>query len=74
MAVRASKSIMKNTFEGSRGNSFTKDKFNRVIGAYEGGNFDSPPIQARDITLTLDQTLQEYGERLLQNKRGYCCH
>lgn len=56
---------------GIKGKEFLqKDKFNRVIGAYEGGSFDSPPIQARDITLTLDQTLQEYGERLLQNKRG----
>ena len=29
-----------------------------------------PPIQANDLTLTLDEKLQEYGEYLLQNKRG----
>lgn len=56
---------------GIKGKQFLqKDKFNRIIGAYEGGQFDSPPIQAHDITLTLDERLQEYGEKLLQNKRG----
>ena len=56
---------------GIKGKEFLqKDKFNRVIGTYEGGRYDSPPIQARDISLTLDIGLQEYGEALLQNKRG----
>ena len=56
---------------GIKGKQFLqKDKFNRVIGPFEEGSFDSPPIQASDITLTLDETLQEYGEQLLQNKRG----
>ena len=56
---------------GIKGKEFLqKDKFNRVIGTYEGGRYDSPPIQALDISLTLDIGLQEYGEALLQNKRG----
>ena len=56
---------------GIKGKEFLqKDKFNRIIGSYEGGSFDVPPIQANDIILTLDETLQEYGEYLMQNKRG----
>jgi len=47
-----------------------KDRFNRDIGAYKDGIFDTLPIQGRDIKLTIDATLQKYGEALMVNKRG----
>lgn len=47
-----------------------KDKFNRDIGKYKGGAFDTIPTPGKDIVLTLDAKLQEYGQLLMQNKRG----
>jgi len=47
-----------------------KDRFNRDIGSYKGGVFDTLPERGRDITLTIDATLQKYGEELFVNKRG----
>ncbi len=46
------------------------DRFNRVIGPYKEGIYDTLPINGKDITLTIDATLQEYGKKLLVNKRG----
>ena len=47
-----------------------KDRFNRDIGPYKGGILDTLPQQGKEITLTLDKILQEYGERLMNGKRG----
>ena len=46
------------------------DRFNREIGSYQEGVFDTLPVNGKDITLTIDSSLQEYGEKLLVNKRG----
>ena len=56
---------------GEKGKTFyQKDRFNRIIGPYENGNFDLNPIAAKNINLTIDIELQKYGEALLKNKRG----
>lgn len=47
-----------------------KDKFNREIGSYKEGAFDTVAKQGKDITLSLDMELQKYGEELMVNKRG----
>ncbi len=47
-----------------------KDRFNREIGPYKEGKFDTLPVNGRDIMLTIDSDLQQYGEELLVNKRG----
>jgi penicillin-binding protein 2 len=47
-----------------------KDRFNRDIGPYKEGVFDTIPQQGKDIYITIDAKLQEYGELLMQNKRG----
>lgn len=47
-----------------------KDRFNRVIGPYKDGIFDTLPTRGNDIMLTIDAVLQEYGESLMVNKRG----
>ena len=49
---------------------FQKDRFNRIIGSYEKGIYDIPSKGAQNLILTLDLELQEYGEKLLRNKRG----
>ena len=47
-----------------------KDRFNRIIGPYKNGIYDTLPEQGRDIHITIDAKLQEYGEILMNNKRG----
>ena len=47
-----------------------KDKYNREIGAYKGGEFDTIAVQGEDVNLTIDLELQKYGEELMINKRG----
>jgi len=47
-----------------------KDRFNRDIGAYKDGALDTLPEQGKEIRLTIDKALQEYGEQLMHGKRG----
>lgn len=47
-----------------------KDKFNRDMGAYKQGKFDTLPVNGKDLTVTLDTRLQAYGRKLMENKRG----
>ena len=47
-----------------------KDRFNRDIGPYKGGILDTLPEQGKEISLTLDKDLQEYGELLMHGKWG----
>lgn len=47
-----------------------KDRFNRDIGPYKDGKIDTIPQKGKDITTTIDAKLQEYGEKLMVNKRG----
>lgn len=47
-----------------------RDKFNKDIGSYKEGKFDTIAIQGEDVHLTIDIALQEYGEELMTNKRG----
>ncbi|WP_136481703.1 penicillin-binding protein 2 [Cognatitamlana onchidii] len=59
------------TLRGVKGIKFIqKDRFNRNIGPYKGGKFDTIPEQGKDITITIDAQLQAYGELLMKNKRG----
>ena len=56
---------------GKKGVKFIqKDRFNRNIGPYKNGRFDSLPVAGKDISITIDSKLQEYGELLMRNKRG----
>ncbi|MEM9077415.1 MAG: penicillin-binding transpeptidase domain-containing protein [Bacteroidota bacterium] len=47
-----------------------KDRFNRDIGPYKNGKLDTLPEQGKEIHITIDKKLQEYGERLMHGKRG----
>ena len=49
---------------------FQKDKYNRQIGSYKEGRYDTVAVQGEDINLTIDAELQKYGEQLMINKRG----
>jgi|TARA_R110000823_G_scaffold311718_2_gene437777 penicillin-binding protein 2 len=47
-----------------------KDRFNRDIGPYKEGIFDTLPERGHDVQLTIDAVLQKYGEELMVHKRG----
>ena len=47
-----------------------KDRFNRDIGRYKEGSMDIASISGKDLTITIDAALQEYGELLMENKNG----
>ena len=47
-----------------------KDRFNRDIGPYKNGDLDTLPQQGKEIHISIDKELQEYGERLMVGKRG----
>lgn len=56
---------------GRKGIKFIqKDRFNRNLGPYKKGKFDTIPKPGKDVTITIDAELQAYGELLMENKRG----
>ncbi len=57
--------------KGRKGVNFIqKNRFNKEIGPYKEGVYDTLPLPGKDITLTLDRDLQMYAEQLMVNKRG----
>ena len=59
------------TLRGEKGvNYFQKDKFNRIIGKYNNGIYDTLPTVSKKLKLTLDISLQTYGDSLMNNKYG----
>lgn len=46
------------------------DVFNREKGSFQNGKYDTASVAGENLVLSLDGVLQEYGERLLQNKVG----
>jgi len=60
-----------NTLRGTKGvKHIQRDRFNKEIGSYKNGIYDTLPIPGKDLTLTIDVKLQQYGEALMANKRG----
>ncbi len=49
---------------------YQKDKYNREIGSFKEGKYDTVAVQGKDINLSIDLELQKYGEELMINKRG----
>jgi penicillin-binding protein 2 len=63
--------MYEDTLRGKKGVQYIqKDRFNRDIGPYKDGALDTPPEQGKEISITIDKGLQEYGERLMHGKRG----
>lgn len=56
---------------GQRGIHYVvRDVFNRVMGPYENGRYDTAAIAGKNLRLSLDIELQKLGEELLANKIG----
>ncbi len=47
-----------------------KDAYGRIKGKYEDGIYDVSPESGKNLTLSIDIELQEYGEKLMQGKIG----
>jgi len=60
-----------NTLRGKKGvKYFRRNIHNKIIGSYKNGLYDTLAVAGKDIQLTIDIDLQQYGEYLLENKRG----
>ncbi len=56
---------------GKRGKKYLlRDNLGRLEGSFRNGKLDSSAISGTDIISTLDVELQQYGERLMNNKIG----
>jgi penicillin-binding protein 2 len=69
------KSGLENTYEsvlrGTKGlKVYWVDVYNRIKGSFHDGDLDRNAVEGQNITTTLDINLQEYGEKLMQNKKG----
>jgi len=51
-------------------NIFLVDVHNNIKGSYAEGRYDTVAVPGTNLWSTIDLTLQEYGERLMQNKTG----
>jgi len=49
---------------------FTRNNLNKITGIYKNGEYDTLPVNGKDLTLTIDSKLQKYGESLMAGKRG----
>jgi penicillin-binding protein 2 len=49
---------------------FLTDKFNRKIGPYKNGKYDTLAQVGKDLHLSIDIKLQEFGDSLMKGKRG----
>ncbi len=49
---------------------FLTDKYNRKIGTYKNGRYDTLAQVGKDLRLSIDIKLQEFGDSLMQGKRG----
>lgn len=47
-----------------------KDALGRIKGKYENGIHDIAPVSGKNLTLSIDMELQEYGEKLMEGKKG----
>ena len=56
---------------GAKGvNIFLVDVHNNIKGSYADGRYDTVAVPGTNLWSTIDLTLQEYGEQLMQNKNG----
>ncbi|MDX9728202.1 MAG: penicillin-binding protein 2 [Bacteroidales bacterium] len=56
---------------GQKGvNIFLVDVHNNIKGSYAEGRYDTVAVPGMNLWSTIDLTLQEYGEKLMQNKTG----
>lgn len=62
---------MEEQLRGEKGYKvFLRDSRNRLQDAYMGGRFNLDAVPGRNIVTTIDAQLQQYGQRLMEGKKG----
>ena len=60
-----------NILRGIKGKKhFKRNNLNEITGSYNNGDNDTLAVAGKDLTLTIDSQLQQYGELLMKGKRG----
>lgn len=60
-----------NILRGVKGKKrFKRNNLNEITGSYKNGKYDTLAVPGKDLTLTIDTELQQYGELLMSGKRG----
>jgi penicillin-binding protein 2 len=60
-----------NVLRGEKGvEILLRDVHGRIKGKYEDGKHDIEPVSGKNITLSVNMDLQEFGEKIMQNKQG----
>lgn len=57
--------------KGTQGVQYmVRDVWNRNMGSFQNGKYDSTAVNGKDIELSIDIKLQAYAEQLMLNKKG----
>ncbi|MDY0780716.1 penicillin-binding protein 2 [Tenacibaculum sp. IB213877] len=60
-----------NVLRGIKGKKhFKRNNLNKITGSYKDGMYDTLAVPGKDLMLTIDTELQQYGEKLMAGKRG----
>jgi penicillin-binding protein 2 len=71
IGVSGIESTYENELRGRKGvNIYLVDVHNRIKESYQEGRYDTIATVGKNLTLTIDSELQEYSEKLMQNKTG----
>lgn len=71
IGVNGLESTYEKFLRGDKGNKMVMvDRFNREVGAFAEGIYDTAAISGHNIHVSLDIELQAYAEQLMQNKKG----
>ncbi len=71
IGISGIESTYEEELRGRKGvNIYLVDVHNRIKESYQDGRYDTVAVVGNNITLTIDAVLQEYSERLMQNKTG----
>lgn len=71
IGIRGVEQAYEEDLRGIRGVHYIqKDKFNKEIGPFKEGIYDTIAVKGNDLTITIDGALQKYGEELMIRKRG----
>ncbi len=56
---------------GTKGKEiFIRDARGRIKGRYNNGNDDAVPVAGKDLQLSIDIDLQQFGEKIMRGKKG----
>lgn len=71
IGVSGIESTYEKELRGQKGvNIYLVDVHNRIKESYQEGRYDTIAKVGKNLTLTIDAELQEYSEKLMQNKTG----